>query len=543
MKEHFPIFRHHPELVYLDSVSTSQKLKVVIECEREFYERENANVHRGLYALSSEATQKYEAVRQQVADFIGARSANEIAFTKGSTESINIVANSIAKQLTAGDNVVVTAMEHHANFIPWQQACVQTGAEFRVGPITPTGELNIKALAALLDNHTKILAVTHISNVLGTINPIQDIIALAHQRNIPVLIDAAQSAGHLLLNVAELDADFLVFSAHKMYGPMGVGVLYAKTSHQKSILPLNFGGAIVKNVTNEQTEFLDFPRNVEAGTPNVAGVISFGAAIEFLNKTDLTIWFRHSQNLAAEFRKGLNQLKSLNISVFGNPKNVGPIVPFVVEGMHPHDLASLLARNNVAVRAGHHCAQPLHDALGVPATVRASFSIYNTEVDVQAILQAIQQGLVVKHSEKGNELYHAVIQQHNNNPYHFKKVERVNSIISNSPVCGDKFEIYLELAGNSIKSVHFYGIGCAVSKASTSVLSKLLEGLNIEETQKLTTLFLTLIDKDKNMVGNAPDELAAFSAVRQYPERYECAALPWLETQKFLMNLSQKTAS
>jgi cysteine desulfurase/selenocysteine lyase len=544
MREHFPIFKHNPTWVYLDSASTAQKLDVVIEREREFYERENANVHRGLYALSSEATQNYERVRQQVALFIRAKSANEIAFTKGATESINIVANSFAKQLKPGDNVVVTVMEHHANFIPWQQACLQIGAEFRVAPITTSGELDLKALATLLDSKTKILALTHLSNVLGTINPVQEIVTWAHQKNIPVLIDASQSAGHLPLNVVELDADFLVFSAHKMYGPMGVGVLYAKAAHHHLIQPLNFGGGIVKNVTNAKTEFLEFPRNVEAGTPNVAGVISFGAAIEFLGKTDLTAWFRHSQKLAVEFRNGLSRMKFLDVSVIGNPESTGPIVSFVVDGMHPHDLASLLAQHHVAVRAGHHCAQPLHDSIGVPATVRASFSIYNAEADVKKALLALHECVARKHAERVNELYHDVILQHSANPYHYEKTEGFdNKIMSNSPVCGDKFEIHLQIEANKINSVHFHGIGCSVSKASTSVLAKQLEGLTLEEAKKLVGFFLMLVDKNKNMLGNAPDELAAFFAVRQYPERYECAALPWLETQKFLMNLSGKTAS
>lgn len=542
MRAHFPIFKHDPELVYLDSASTAQKLDVVIEREREFYEQENSNVHRGLYALSSKATQEYELVRQLVANFIGAKAANEIAFTKGTTESINIVANSFARQLKLGENVVVTAMEHHANFIPWQQACLQSGAEFRVAPITSSGDLDLKRLAGLMDNNTKILAVTHISNVLGTINPIQEIISLAHQRNIPVLIDAAQSAGHLPLNVVKLDADFLVFSAHKLFGPMGVGVLYAKTVHHQLIQPLNFGGGIVKNVSSAKTEFLEFPSHAEAGTPNVAGVISFGAAIKFLNRTDLITGFSHAQNLAVRFRNGLKELSSGRISIVGNPENAGSIVSFVVEGMHPHDLASLLAKHHIAVRAGHHCAQPLHDALGYAATVRTSFSIYNTEADVQLILEAIQKILAVNQPQKRNELYNTIIQQHNNNPYHFQKVVGRNLILSNSPVCGDKFEIYVEMDGKTIRTVYFHGIGCAVSKASTSVLAKHIEGLNLEEAHRLISTFLMLIDKGKNMAENAPEELTVFSAVREYPERYECAALPWQETQKFLLNISGKRA-
>lgn len=540
MKEQFPIFHTHPELVYLDSASTSQKLKQVIEREQKFYEEENANVHRGLYSLSATATKKYEQVRQQVSDFIGAKSADEIAFTKGTTESINIVANSFRSILKEGDNVVVTQMEHHANFVPWQQVCHQAKAEFRVASITQTGDLDLSVLDSLLDNRTKILAVTHISNVLGTINPIDEIIKLAHKKNIPVLVDAAQSAGHLPLNVEEIDADFVVFSAHKMYGPMGVGVLYAKSKHHQMIEPLNFGGGIVKNVSKERTEFLEFPRSVEAGTPNAAGVISFGATLEFLLCVDLPTSFKQTQKLANQFRNELEAFKHGKISVLGNPKNAGPIVSFTIDGVHPHDVASILAEHNVAVRAGHHCAQPLHDALNVPATVRASFSIYNTESDIYSAFIGLQHVAAKGRGERLNQLYHKVILEQSSNPYHFQKIENSPfKVLSNSPVCGDKFEIYMDVDGDMITSVHFHGIGCAVSKASASVLAKSLEGKTIHAALKLSEIFLMILDKNRNLMAKAPEELMAFLAVRQFPERHECAALPWLETQKILIGLSK----
>jgi cysteine desulfurase/selenocysteine lyase len=538
VKEHFPIFQVHPNLVFLDSASTSQKPQVVIDREREFYEKENANIHRGLYALSAEATQRYEAVRKLVSNFIGATAVHEIAFTKGATESINIVANSFRKQVGRGDNVVVTVMEHHANFIPWQQLCLETGVEFRVAPITQTGDLDLIALDSLLDVRTKILAVTHISNVLGTINPIDEIIKLAHQKDIPVLVDAAQSVGHVPIDVKNWDADFLAFSAHKMFGPMGVGVLYAKEKHHTRIQPLNFGGGIVKNVSQAKTDFLEFPRNVEAGTPNVAGVVGLCAAIEFLKDSDWKALGDHPHNLAQQFRR---QVESLQLArLVARPKEASSTVSFVVDGMHPHDVAAFLAERNIAVRAGHHCAQPLHNVLGVAATVRASFSIYNTDEDVASSVEALKELALKKNDKPINQLYHDVIKQHDKNPYHFKKItEGVSMISANNPVCGDKFELFFKLESDKVVDIHFHGFGCAVSRASTSVLVKNLENQTISNARELISLFLSLIDKNQNVTDNIPDEFSAFQAVRQFPERYDCVALSWLEAQKFLNSLAQ----
>jgi cysteine desulfurase / selenocysteine lyase len=533
MKEHFPIFHSQPELVFLDNASTTQKPQMVVDCEREFYERQNANIHRGFYALSANATQRYEAVRKQVADFIGAASANEIAFTKGATESINIVANSFSDQLRPGDNVVVTAMEHHANFIPWQQLCNRTGAEFRVVPITSNGDLDLSVLESLLDTQTKILAITHISNVLGTINPIKEIVELAHKKNIPVLVDAAQSAGHIPVHVKSLNVDFLSFSAHKMFGPMGVGVLYAKAEHHAKLGPLNFGGGIVKSVRVEETEFLEFPQCVEAGTPNVAGVLALGSALEFLATFDSNQTFEQGQQLAQEFKQQVELYKVAH--VVGNPAQAASIVSFTVGDIHPHDVAAFLAEHNIAVRAGHHCAQPLLDALGIPATVRVSFSIYNTMDDVRVIVQALRELKSTSTDKRINQLYHDIIKRHDQNPYHFKRInDGCLTVQANNPTCGDKFDLTFHMEGDTIRDIHFHGFGCAVSKASTSVLAKSLEGQTTVNAQKVVSIFLALLDKDKPIIGNAPDEFAAFHAVRQFPERYDCAALAWLEAQKFL---------
>jgi cysteine desulfurase / selenocysteine lyase len=388
IKPHFPIFSHRPELVYLDNAATSQKPKSVIQSLTDFYEKENANVHRGLYELSAKATQRFEEVRKKVGGLIGTPNPNAIAFTKGTTESINIVAQGfLKKKLKKGDNVVISAMEHHANLIPWQQVCAQNQALLRVIPVNDKGELVLEKLDGLLDKQTKMVAVTHISNVLGTINPIEEIIAIAHKKNIPVLIDGAQSVGHYPIDVKKSGADFLVFSAHKMFGPLGTGVLYCKEEFAREVEPFNYGGGSIKSVTFDHTEFMEYPHRLEAGTANIVGVIGLGAAIDFIWQLDLNGTTDHTKNLSAYFKE---RLKSLGgIQLVGDPKNFASIVSFQVENIHPHDVASFLANENIAVRAGHHCAQPLLEAMGVPATLRASFSIYNTKDDADKTVEAL----------------------------------------------------------------------------------------------------------------------------------------------------------
>jgi cysteine desulfurase/selenocysteine lyase len=388
IKSHFPIFSHRPELVYLDNAATTQKPRSVIDTITRFYEGENANIHRGLYDLSTDATRRFEAVRRQVAGFIGADDPNSIAFTKGTTESINLVAQGyLKKKLNPGDNVVISAMEHHANLIPWQQLCQEQKASLRIIPITPTGELALHELGALLDSRTRLVAITQISNVLGTINPVDEILSIAHQKNIPVLVDAAQGAGLYPIHVGRSKADFVAFSAHKMFGPLGTGVLYCAEPYHAALTPYQFGGGSISSVSFSSTQFLDYPRNQEAGTANIPGVLGLGSAIDFLEQLDLAAVAHHLKNLTLHFREGLQTLDGY--SLVGNPTSSGAIVSFNSDKVHPHDIAGYLANENIAVRAGHHCCQPLHDSLGVPATVRVSFSVYNTMADVHKTLEAL----------------------------------------------------------------------------------------------------------------------------------------------------------
>jgi cysteine desulfurase/selenocysteine lyase len=388
IKSRFPVFRHNPSLVYVDNASTTQKPIEVIKSVSDFYEYGCANVHRGLYKLSEEATVRYERVRREVAEFIGAKDVRSIAFTKGTTESINIVAQCYLHPiLKQGDEVVISAMEHHANLIPWQQVCKQRKAVLKVLPVDGNGDLIMDEFHSLVGHRTKLVAVTLISNTLGTINPVKEIIQQAHHNNVPVLVDAAQSVSHYPIKVDELDADFLVFSGHKMFGPMGVGVLYSKEEYWEGITPLIFGGGAIRNVEFDNTEFMDYPRSMEAGTPNVSGVLGLGAAINFIKQLDLNQVPVHIENLAKGLRSGLN---AQGFKVIGNARNKSGIVSFIHDKIHPHDIASYLASQNVAVRAGHHCTQPLLHSLGVASTVRASFSVYNTNEDVDRILDALQ---------------------------------------------------------------------------------------------------------------------------------------------------------
>jgi cysteine desulfurase / selenocysteine lyase len=388
IKSLFPLLQERPELVYLDSASTSHKPKLVIDAITSFYSSENANVHRGLYELSSSATHRYEQVRSKVKDLIGAQLEKEVAFTKGSTESINIVANSFEGILNEGDNIVISEMEHHANLIPWQQVCKKRKAMLRVLPINSNGDVVLEQLSKLLDKRTKLLAITHISNVLGTVNPVREIVEMAHVKSTPVLLDAAQSVGHMPVNVKDLDVDFLVFSAHKMFGSMGTGILYAKEKYHNMVQPLNFGGGAIREVSFDETTFMNYPSSLEAGTPNVSGVIGLGAAIDFVQQINLEEASAHTKQLASVLREKLLMLPF--VKAVGNPIINSGIVPFVVDGIHAHDVAGFLVEHQIAVRAGHHCTQPLHKKFGLPATVRASFSIYNTEADVDKLVYSLK---------------------------------------------------------------------------------------------------------------------------------------------------------
>ncbi|MEY4935298.1 MAG: hypothetical protein RIS64_1657 [Bacteroidota bacterium] len=386
----FPLFTNHPALIYLDSAATTQKPKSVIEAVTFFYENENANVRRGVYHLAGKATNRYENTRILVQHFIGAEQPQSIIFTKGTTDSINLVAQSfVAPRLQDGDEVMISAMEHHANLIPWQQICLQKKAHLKVIPMTEKGTLDFKAFQKMLNQRVKMLAVTHLSNVLGTVNPIQNMILEAKRFHIPILVDMAQGIASHAVNVTDWDVDFLAFSGHKMYAPTGIGILYGKKKHLLEMPPLQFGGEMIKEVSFEQTVFANPPQRFEGGTPNAAGVAGLGAAIHYLHMAGLQNIYNHIHFLTKYCIESLQTIPE--VQLLGDSSKTFGVISFIVETIHPHDIATILDTEfNIAVRAGQHCAQPLADLLQVPATVRVSFGLYNEVADIQRLVEGIR---------------------------------------------------------------------------------------------------------------------------------------------------------
>ncbi len=389
-KADFPIFKN-TGVTYLDSGATTQKPACVINAEKAFYENNNANIHRGVYKLSEAATKLYEDSREKTRQFINAKNTHEIIFTKGTTESINLIAHSfgISENIKPDDEIMLSIMEHHSNIVPWQMLCEKTGATLKVIPILENGEIDLNFYENNLSHKTKLISLIHISNVLGTLNPIKKMIAMAHQKNIPVLIDGAQAVAHIPVDVQDLDCDFYVFSSHKLYGPTGVGVLYGKTSWLEKMPPYQTGGDMISSVSFEKTTFNVLPYKFEAGTPNIAGVVALKSAIEFIESIGFDNIASHEKKLLDYANNKLAEFKALKI--FGNANNKIGIISFVFDSVHPHDVATILAQSNVAIRAGHHCAMPLINFLGVPALSRISLGIYNDESDIDALVEALKE--------------------------------------------------------------------------------------------------------------------------------------------------------
>jgi len=377
----------HP-LVYVDNAATSQKPRSVIDAISDYYESYNSNVHRGAHKLSERATNAYESARQAVADFIHASSTSEIIFVKNTTEALNLVAHSWArKNLNEGDEILLTAMEHHSNLIPWQLVAQQTGATLQFAELTDNGEIDRESFSNGLSDETKLVAFPHMSNVLGTITPASELIKEAHEAGAVTVVDGAQSVPHMPVDVQELDCDFLAFSGHKMCGPTGIGVLYGKEALLESMPPFLGGGEMIGRVEREQASWADLPHKFEAGTPNIAQAVGLEAAIDYLNKLGMGNIHRYETKLLNHALEKIRGVKKL--SVFGDANHRGAVISFAVEGIHPHDLSQVLDEHGIAVRAGHHCAQPLMDWLGVSATTRASFSFYNTEDEVEPLIEGI----------------------------------------------------------------------------------------------------------------------------------------------------------
>ncbi len=380
---------HGKPLVYLDSAATSQKPRAVIEAAVKFYSSDNANVHRGVHALSERATEAYEAARVKIQRFIRALKSREIVFVKGTTEAINLVAHSFVRpRLQAGDEILISAMEHHSNIVPWQLLCEEKGAKLRVAPIDEQGELLLPELEALLGPRTRLLALAHVSNALGTINPVRRIVEMAHRHSVPVLLDGAQAVPHLPVDVQALDCDFYAFSGHKAFGPTGIGVLYGKEKWLEEMPPYQGGGDMILSVTFEKTIFNALPYKFEAGTPNVEGAIGLGVAIDYLNGLAVEQRLGFERELLAHGTRVLNQIPGLRL--IGTATDKAGVLSFVLADIHPHDIGTILDGEGIAVRTGHHCAQPLMRRFGVDATVRASLAFYNTPEELDRLGVALQ---------------------------------------------------------------------------------------------------------------------------------------------------------
>jgi cysteine desulfurase / selenocysteine lyase len=392
IREDFPILKqkvHGKPLVYLDNAATSQKPQSVIDSEVELYSEYFSNVHRGVHLLSQRSTDAYEKSRDKVQNFLNAKSSQEIIFTRGTTEGINLVAQTYGQQhVQAGDEILISAMEHHSNIVPWQMLCAQKGAILKVIPINDEGEILLDEYEKLLSERTRLVGIVHLSNALGTINPVQQMIAMAHQRGIPVLVDGAQAVPHIPADVQALDCDFYVFSGHKLFGPTGIGVLYGKQELLETMPPYQGGGDMILSVSFEKTEYNVPPFRFEAGTPNIAGAIALGAAIDYVQEIGLDKIAAYEDKLLAQATEAITEIPGIRL--IGTARNKASVLSFLIEGVHPHDIGTILDREGIAIRAGHHCAQPVMKRFGVPATARASFAFYNTLEEVDALVAGIR---------------------------------------------------------------------------------------------------------------------------------------------------------
>ena len=397
IKENFPILDQKingKNLVYLDSAATTQKPNEVIDSLNKYYKENNSNIHRGVHTLSQKATEDYEEARKIITNFIGATSSKEIIFVRGATEAINLIANSYVKPLLKkNDEIIISQMEHHANIVPWQMICEEKKAKLKIIPMNNNGELIIKEFDKIINEKTKFISVNHVSNSLGTINPIRKIIQIAHQSNIKIMIDGAQAVQHLEIDMKEIDADFYCFSGHKVYAPTGIGILYGKKELLEKMPPYQGGGDMIKSVTFEKTIYNDIPNRFEAGTPNISGAIALGKAIDYITHIGINNITKYEKDL---LNYATSKLKKISeIKIIGEAKEKAAVISFIIEGIHPHDIGTIMDSHGIAIRAGHHCTQPVMDYYNITATARVSFAIYNTKKDIDKLVEAIKKCIKV----------------------------------------------------------------------------------------------------------------------------------------------------
>ena len=382
------------DLIYLDNAATTQKPVSVIEAVESYYKVMNSNIHRGVHTLSAKATEAYENARSRVAEFINSQDRKEIIFVRGATEAINLVAHSYVKPiLNEGDQIVISQMEHHANIVPWQIICEEKKAELRIIPINDKGELILSEFEKLINEKTRFVSINHVSNTLGTVNPVEEIVKITHSKNIKIMIDGAQAVQHMPLDVTKIDADFYCFSGHKMYAPTGIGVLHGRMVLLEGMPPYQGGGDMIKSVTFEKTIYNDIPNRFEAGTPNISGVIGLASAIEYLTKIGMENIYKHEKDLLNYATQEIKKIE--NVKVIGKASDKTSVLSFVVDNIHPHDIGTIMDKHGVAIRTGHHCTQPIMDFYEIPATARASFAIYNSKQDIDEMINAIEKTIEV----------------------------------------------------------------------------------------------------------------------------------------------------
>ena len=397
IKSDFPILNQKingHDLVYLDNAATTQKPKLVIDTINDYYRKTNSNIHRGVHTLSQRATEHYENARTKIANFINSESEKEIIFVRGATEAINLVANSYVRPLlNQDDEIIISQMEHHANIVPWQMICKEIGAKLIILPMNQKGELIVSELENIINKKTRFIAINHVSNSLGTVNSIEDIVRIAHENNIKILVDGAQAIQHIPINMEKINADFYCFSGHKIYAPSGIGILYGKKKLLDEMIPYQGGGDMIKSVTFEKTIYNDVPNKFEAGTPNISGAIALGAAIDYITNLGIKNIAKHETELLEYATEEINKINGVRI--IGNAENKASVLSFVIDNVHPHDVGTIMDAEGVAIRAGNHCNQPVMDFYSIPATARASFAIYNTKEDVDKLIAAITKTIEV----------------------------------------------------------------------------------------------------------------------------------------------------
>ena len=525
-------------LIYFDNAATSQKPRAVLDALQHYYERDNANVHRGMHELSARATDAYEAARGKVARYLNAASPEEIIFTRGTTESINLVAQAWgAKFLRAGDVILATEMEHHSNIVPWQLLAERTGATLRFLPINDRHELALDRLGEFLTPEVKLFAFNHISNSLGTINPIAELCAAARKVGAVTLVDAAQSAGHLPLDVQALGCDFLALSGHKMCGPTGIGALYGRKALLQAMPPWQGGGDMIESVRFEKSTWKQPPYRFEAGTPNIAGAIGLGAAIDYIEAIGREAIFEHDAQLTRYAHEKLAAIPGLRVlgPPLGTPR--GAVLSFVLGDAHAHDVVTQANQHGLALRGGHHCTQPLMHKLGLTSSARASFYFYNTLAEVDRMIAILappaQSTETIAFSLPLGDIYEMVVSDHAKRPRNFGELpgESVVHVHGDNPSCGDTIDLHVQFGPEKVENIKFTGSGCTVCMTSASLMTLKLKGKPRAEAERLMHLFHDQVAPSADTeAGPAPRELGdlnVLGGVRKFPQRVKCAMLSW----------------